>query len=69
MTREGLLNWHVIRDGTPTNVWYFGGTSELWARVKPDLCQRFGELELISFEGRRMVEQPPVQQLKEWRGS
>jgi RimJ/RimL family protein N-acetyltransferase len=69
MDREGLLHWHVIRDGKPLNVWYFGGTSELWFRVKDDLCRRFGDLELISFEGRRMVDDPPVEQLKEWRGT
>lgn len=60
MVKEGLLRWHVIRDGKPLNVWYFGGTTETWHSVGPGLVKRFGPPKLISFEGKRMLPPQPT---------
>ena len=51
MTREGLLRWHVERDGTPLNVWYFGGTAQDWDGMRAARFDKWGTPQLVSFEG------------------
>ena len=51
MTREGLLRWHVVRDGKPMNVWYFGGTSADWNAIRAARFERWGRPQIIEFDG------------------
>jgi RimJ/RimL family protein N-acetyltransferase len=51
MVREGLLRNHVVRDGKPVNVLYFGGTCEDWQSYGQARYQRWGKPELVEFDG------------------
>jgi len=51
MRREGLLRSHIVRDGKPLNVCYFGGTADDWNQIRAERFATWGTPELISFEG------------------
>ena len=55
MIREGVLRHHIIRDGVPLNVLLYTNTNEEWQQMKGAHYEKWGEPELLEFEGRKMV--------------
>ena len=51
MAREGLMLAHVWQNEEPKNVWLFSGSPTVWNNARGKLIERFGQPQLVSYEG------------------